>query len=86
MALREGDLRPDDVTLIANGLGVTEQDVIEMNRRLSGDLSFNAPLNVDGDSAERQDRLVDEGSDQESRLAERASRKTAGRPSGWRSR
>jgi hypothetical protein len=71
LALREGDLRPDEVTLLAKGLGVTEQDVIEMNRRLSGDLSLNAPLNVDGDSAEWQDRLVDEGSDQESRLAER---------------
>jgi RNA polymerase sigma-32 factor len=71
LAPREGDLRPDEVTLIANGLGVAEQDVVEMNRRLSGDLSLNAPLNVDGDSAEWQDRLVDEGSDQESRLAER---------------
>ena len=71
LALREGDLGPDEVALIANGLGVTEQDVIEMNRRLSGDLSLNAPLNVDGESAEWQDRLVDEDSNQESRLAER---------------
>ena len=49
-ALQDGDLRPDQVTLIANDLGVTERDVVEMNRRLSGD--------------------VEEGSDQESRLAE----------------
>jgi RNA polymerase sigma-32 factor len=69
-ALQHGDLRPDQVTLIANELGVTEQDVVEMNRRLSGDLSLNAPLNEDEDSVEWQDRLVQEGSDQESHLAE----------------
>ena len=71
LALHEGDLRPDEVTLVANRLRVTEQDVIEMNRRLSGDVSLNAPLNVEGDSIEWQDRLMDESSDQESRLAER---------------
>ena len=64
-------MRPDEVTLVANRLRVTEQDVIEMNRRLSGDVSLNAPLNVEGDSIEWQDRLMDESSDQESRLAER---------------
>jgi RNA polymerase sigma-32 factor len=69
-ALQDGDLRPDQVTLIANELGVTEQDVVEMNRRLSGDFSLNAPLNEDENSAEWQDRLVEEGSDQESLLAE----------------
>lgn len=63
-------MRPDQVTLIANGLGVTEQDVVEMNRRLSGDFSLNAPLNEDQNSAEWQDRLVQEGFDQESHLAE----------------
>src|SRR5467141_4328468 len=40
-ALEEGDLRPDQVKLIAKRLGVTEQDVIDMNRRLSGDASLN---------------------------------------------
>jgi RNA polymerase sigma-32 factor len=70
LALQEGDLRPDEVTIIANRLGVAEQDVIDMNRRLTGDLSLNAPLNVEGDSIEWQDRLVDQSSDQESRLAE----------------
>lgn len=69
-AFREGDLRPDEVTLIANGLDVPEQDVIEMNRRLSGDVSLNAPLNEEGDSIEWQDRLVNECPGQESRLAE----------------
>ncbi len=69
-ALEEGDLRPDQVKLIAQRLGVTEQDVVDMNRRLGGDVSLNAPIRDDGDSGERQDWLVDEASDQESRLAE----------------
>ena len=69
-ALQDGDLRPDQVTLIANDLGVTERDVVEMNRRLGGDKSLNVPLNEDDDSVEWQDRLVEEGSDQESHLAE----------------
>jgi len=69
-ALEQGDLRPDQVKLIARRLGVTEQDVIDMNRRLGGDVSLNAPIRDDGDSGEWQDWLVDEASDQESRLAE----------------
>jgi RNA polymerase sigma-32 factor len=69
-ALEEGDLRPDQVKLIAQRLGVPEQDVIDMNRRLGGDVSLNAPIRDDGDSGERQDWLVDEASDQESRMAE----------------
>jgi len=69
-ALGEGDLRPDQVTLVAEGLGVSEKEVVEMNRRLSGDISLNAPLNEDGDSGEWQERLVDEASDQESRVLE----------------
>src|SRR5690554_3200846 len=43
-ALEEGDLRPDQVQQIAKRLGVTEQEVIDMNRRLSGDASLNAPI------------------------------------------
>jgi RNA polymerase sigma-32 factor len=70
LTLRDGDLRTDEVTRIANGLDVSEQDVVEMNGRLSGDVSLNALLSVEGDSIEWQDRLVDECSDQESRLAE----------------
>ena len=69
-ALEEGDLRPDQVKLIAKRLGVTDQDVIDMNRRLGGDVSLNAPIREDGDSGEWQDWLVDEVSDQETRLAE----------------
>jgi len=68
-ALDEGDLRPDQVKLIAKRLGVTEQDVVDMNRRLGGDVSLNAPIREEGDSGEWQDWLVDEESDQEARLA-----------------
>ena len=69
-ALEEGDLRPDQVKLIAKRLGVTEQDVVDMNRRLGGDVSLNAPIRDDGVSGEWQDWLVDEVSDQETRLVE----------------
>ena len=69
-ALEEGDLRPDQVKLIAKRLGVTEQDMVDMNRRLGGDVSLNAPIRDDGDSGEWQDWLVDEVSDQETRLVE----------------
>src|SRR5258708_26893419 len=63
--LDEGDLRPDQVKLIARRLGVTEQNVVEMNRRLGGDVSLDAPIREDGASGEWQDRLVDEDADQE---------------------
>jgi RNA polymerase sigma-32 factor len=69
-ALEEGDLRPDQVKLIARRLGVTEQDVVDMNRRLGGDVSLNSPIREDGDSGEWQDWLVDDASDQETRLVE----------------
>jgi RNA polymerase sigma-32 factor len=69
-ALEEGDLRPDQVKLIAKRLGVTDQDVVDMNRRLGGDVSLNATIREDGDSGEWQDWLVDDVPDQESRLAE----------------
>jgi RNA polymerase sigma-32 factor len=69
-ALEDGDLRPDQVKLIAKRLGVTEQDVVDMNRRLGGDVSLNSPIREDGDSGEWQDWLVDDVSDQESRLVE----------------
>ena len=68
-ALDEGDMRPDQVKLIAKRLGVTEQDVIDMNRRLSGDASLNAPIRDDGDSGEWQDWLMDERDSQETTLA-----------------
>src|ERR1700760_3520470 len=69
-ALEEGDLRPDQVKLIAKRLGVTEQDVVDMNRRLGGDVSLNAPIRDDGDSGEWQDWVVDDVSNQETRLVE----------------
>jgi RNA polymerase sigma-32 factor len=69
-ALEDGDMRPDQVEQIASRLGVTERDVVEMNRRLGGDASLNAPIRDDGNSGEWQDWLVDDSASQESRLAE----------------
>ncbi len=69
-ALDEGDLHPDQVKLIAKRLGVTEQDVVEMNRRLGGDASLNAPIRDDGEPGEWQDWLVDHAPSQETVLAE----------------
>ncbi len=68
-ALQEGDLRPDQVEIIAKRLGVTEQDVIDMNRRLGGDASLNAPIREDGDSGEWQDWLADDSESQETVMA-----------------
>ena len=69
-ALEEGDLHPDQVKLIAKRLGVTEQDVVDMNRRLGGDASLNAPIREEGDSGEWMDWLVDDSPSQERLLAE----------------
>ena len=69
-ALQEGDMRPDQVTVIAKRLGVTEQDVVDMNRRLGGDSSLNAPIREDGDSGEWQDWLADDSASQETVMAE----------------
>jgi len=68
-ALENGDMRSDQVKVIAKRLGVTEQDVIDMNRRLGGDASLNAAIREDGDPGEWQDWLVDESPDQETMLA-----------------
>jgi len=70
-AFEEGDLRPEQVEHIATKLGVTNDDVISMNRRLSGpDASLNAPLRVDGES-EWQDWLADDNAvSQETQVAE----------------
>src|SRR3982751_1254396 len=67
-ALEEGDLRPDQVAIIAKRLGVPEQDVIDMNRRLGGDASLNAPIREDGDAGEWQDWLGGDSVNQETRL------------------
>ena len=68
-ALEEGDMRPDQVKVIAKRLGVTEQDVIDMNRRLGGDASLNATIQEDVASGEWLDWLMDESPDQETTLA-----------------
>ena len=69
-ALDEGDLREDQVASIAKRLGVAKQEVVDMNRRLGGDASLNAPLREDGEG-EWQDWLVDESASQESVLVDR---------------
>jgi RNA polymerase sigma-32 factor len=69
-ALEEGDLRPDQVKTIATRFGVSEKDVIDMNRRLGGDASLNAPIRAESESGEWQDWLVDERLDQETQLAQ----------------
>jgi RNA polymerase sigma-32 factor len=69
-ALEEGDLHPDHVKKIATRLGVTEEDVVSMNRRLAGDSSLNAPVRNDAESGEWMDWLVDDSIDQETALAE----------------
>jgi RNA polymerase sigma-32 factor len=68
-ALEEGDLKPDQVALIAKRLGVDEQEVINMNRRLSGDASLNSQIRADAEG-EWQDWLVDDTESQEQRLVE----------------
>jgi RNA polymerase sigma-32 factor len=69
-AIEEGDLSPENVRKIATELSVSEEDVINMNRRLGApDHSLNAPLKIDGDG-EWQDWLVDESDSQEIVLAE----------------
>ena len=72
-ALEEGDLRPENVAQIANDLGVTEDEVISMNRRMSGgDASLNAMVSNDGEGAmEWQDWLEDEDADQAGDYEER---------------
>ncbi|WP_108683020.1 RNA polymerase sigma factor RpoH [Methyloceanibacter sp. wino2] len=70
-ALEDGDLRPDQVKQIATRLGVSEDDVVSMNRRLGGDSSLNAPVRNDAESGEWMDWLVDDTAvDQETALAE----------------
>ena len=68
-AIEEGDLRPDQVKEIATRLGVPEDDVVSMNRRLSGDVSLNAPVRAESEG-EWQDWLVDDEDNQETVLAE----------------
>src|SRR6266581_7013396 len=72
-----GDLHPDQVTLIAKSLNVTEQDVVDMNRRLIGDTSINAPIHEEGEPDEEgwpdewQNYLIDQSPSPEAIVAER---------------
>jgi RNA polymerase sigma-32 factor len=69
-AMEEGDLVPENVTAIAERLNVSQEEVVNMNRRLSSpDHSLNAPMREEGEG-EWQDWLVDEGDDQETLLAD----------------
>jgi RNA polymerase sigma-32 factor len=72
-ALEDGDMHPDNVRQIAHDLGVTEEEVISMNRRLSGsDASLNATVGQEGEGAMQwQDWLEDEDADQATDYAER---------------
>jgi RNA polymerase sigma-32 factor len=70
-ALQSGDMHPDQVTLIAKNLGVADQEVIDMNRRLGGDSSLNAPIHDEGEAGEWQDYLVDQSPSPEVLLAGR---------------
>jgi RNA polymerase sigma-32 factor len=69
-ALEEGDLRPDQVGKIAKRFGVTEDDVVSMNRRMGGDTSLNTPVRSDMEGGEWQDWLVDNQPSQEEALGE----------------
>ncbi|MCF7646258.1 RNA polymerase sigma factor RpoH [Bacillus subtilis] len=65
-ALDDGDLRPEQVKEIATRLRVSEEEVVSMNRRMSGDASLNAPIRAsEGESGEWQDWLVDDSASQE---------------------
>jgi RNA polymerase sigma-32 factor len=70
-AFEDGDMRPENVTKIATDLGVSEDDVVSMNRRMAmgGDTSLNVPMGEDGDS-QWQDLLGDDGPLQDERVAE----------------
>jgi RNA polymerase sigma-32 factor len=69
-ALEEGDLKPEHVKQIATKLGVTEEEVVSMNRRLGGDSSLNAPVRADIEGGEWQDWLVDDTPGAETRMVE----------------
>ena len=70
-AFEDGDLKPEDVTKVATDLGVSEEDVISMNRRMAmgGDTSLNVPLREEGDG-QWQDWLVDTDPLQDERVAD----------------
>ncbi len=67
-ALDDNNLHPEQIKQIATTLHVSEEDVVSMNQRLTGDASLNAPMRADEGSSEWQDWLVDETPDQETSL------------------
>ena len=69
-ALDDGSLHPDQIKQIATTLKVSEDDVVSMNARLSGDASLNSPMRADEGSSEWQDWLVDDTPSQETALGE----------------
>ncbi|WP_375599525.1 RNA polymerase sigma factor RpoH [Devosia sp. Naph2] len=69
-ALDDGTLHPEQIKQIATTLNVTEDEVVQMNSRLSGDASLNSPMRADEGSSEWQDWLVDDTPDQETSLGE----------------
>src|SRR3979490_369084 len=69
-AFEGGDLHPDQAPSIAKSLDVPNQDVVDMNRRLSGDKSINVPLHEDGETGEWQDHLVDQSPSPEAIVVE----------------
>jgi RNA polymerase sigma-32 factor len=73
-ALDTGDLHPDQVAVIAKSLNVADQDVVDMNRRLAGDTSINAPVYEDGDADEWQNYLVDKSPSPEALVVEQDER------------
>ena len=73
-AFEKGDLHPDQVSSIAKSLNVTEQDVVDMNRRLRGDASLNAPIQDDGEADEWQSYLVDQSPSPEAIVADQDER------------
>jgi RNA polymerase sigma-32 factor len=73
-AFESGDLHPDQVDSIAKSLDVNAQDVVDMNRRLAGDKSINAPIRNDADAGEWQDHLVDQSPSPEAIVIEQDNR------------
>lgn len=69
-ALDDGALHPDQIKQIATTLKVSEDDVVSMNQRLTGDASLNAPMKSDEGASQWQDWLVDEEPDQETALGD----------------
>jgi RNA polymerase sigma-32 factor len=67
-AFEDGNLHPDQIKQIATTLSVTEDEVVSMNQRLTGDASLNAPMRVDEGTSEWQDWLVDDTPSQETVL------------------